>query len=73
MPDFNSCLNRVVNNIYRNGLKVFVKFWLFTKIISSFWLSIQFICPIMYFHILLSFAISWNIEIYTEWDMTLSD
>ena len=52
MPDFNSCLNRVVNNIYRNGLKVFVKFWLFTKIISSFWLSIQFICPIMYFHIL---------------------
>ena len=30
----NPFCNRVVNNIYRKGLKVYIEFWLFTKIIS---------------------------------------
>ena len=29
--------NRVVNNIYRNGLKVFVKFWAMDKILLSYY------------------------------------
>ena len=28
--------NRVVNNIYGNGLKVFVKFWAIDKILLSY-------------------------------------